>query len=93
MFNGNVMVANKGEIIYQQSYGYANFERDIKNTPNTKFRLASITKQFTAMLVMLAVQDGKLNINKAITHYERTICRRCYLFNDWWYVSLGASLL
>lgn len=68
-FNGSVLVADKGGIILQQGYGIANFEWHIKNTPDTKFRIASITKQFTAMLVMLAVQDNKLQLNKPIIHY------------------------
>lgn len=68
-FNGSVLVAHKGDIIHQKGYGYANFEWHIKNTPETKFRIASITKQFTAMLVMLAVQDHKLQLDKPLIHY------------------------
>lgn len=68
-FNGSVLVAEKGEIILEQGYGMANFEWNLKNASDTKFRLASITKQFTAMLVMLAVQDNKLQLNTPITHY------------------------
>lgn len=68
-FNGSVLVADNGKIIHQQGYGNANFEWHIKNTPDTKFRIASITKQFTAMLVMLAVQENKLQLDKPIIHY------------------------
>jgi len=68
-FNGSVLVAEDGDIIHKKGYGYANFEWDIKNTSDTKFRLASVTKQFTAMLIMLEVQDKRIDLIKPITEY------------------------
>ena len=52
MFNGTVLVAENGKVIYKKGFGLANMEWDISNTTDTKFRLGSITKQFTAMLIM-----------------------------------------
>ena len=49
-FNGSALVAENGKVIYKGAFGMANMEWNIPNTPDTKFRLGSITKQFTAML-------------------------------------------
>jgi len=65
-FNGSVLVAHKGEVIYKKGFGLANMEWDIPNKPDTKFRIASVTKQFTAMLVMQLVAKGKLDLHQAI---------------------------
>ncbi|WP_282148301.1 serine hydrolase [Algibacter lectus] len=68
-FNGSVLVANKGEVIFKKGYGMANMEWDMSNAPNTKHRLGSITKQFTAMLILQLAQDGKLDLQAPITSY------------------------
>lgn len=68
-FNGSVLVAENGNVIYTKGYGLANFEHDIPNRPDTKFRLASITKQFTAALVLQLVERGKLELHKPISAY------------------------
>src|SRR6266478_2512373 len=47
-FMGTVLVAEDGKILLDKGYGFANLEWQVPNTPTTKFRLASITKQFTA---------------------------------------------
>src|SRR5215211_3036064 len=47
-FSGSILVARDGQPIVSKSYGMANVELDVPNTPDTVFRLASITKQFTA---------------------------------------------
>jgi len=47
-FMGSVLVARDGKILFEKGYGLANAEWNIPNTPQTKFRLGSITKQFTA---------------------------------------------
>ncbi len=47
----------------------ANMEWNIPNTPDTKFRLGSITKQFTAMLIMQLVEQGKLKLDGKVTDY------------------------
>ena len=67
--SGSVLVADKGEVVYQGSFGMANSDWNLPNTAETKFRLASVTKQFTSMLTMLLVQDGKLELDAPITRY------------------------
>ena len=68
-FNGSVLVAEKGKLIYKKGYGMANMEWDIPNQSNTKFRLGSITKQFTSMLIMQLVEQGKLKLDVPISTY------------------------
>jgi len=51
LFSGAVLVAKDGEVIYSEGFGLANREWDIPNTIDTKFRLASVSKQFCTMLV------------------------------------------
>ncbi|MEL6650054.1 MAG: serine hydrolase domain-containing protein, partial [Bacteroidota bacterium] len=68
-FNGSVLVAQKGKIVYEDAFGYANFEWDVPNTIDTRFRLASVSKQFTAMLIMQLVAEGKLALNEPISTY------------------------
>ncbi|MGS0497065.1 serine hydrolase [Pseudoalteromonas mariniglutinosa] len=68
-FNGNVLVAKRGEVIFEKSYGYANFEWNIKNTADTKFRIGSITKQFTAMLILQLAQQNKLQLDAPLATY------------------------
>jgi len=68
-FNGSVLVSEQGKIIYKKGFGMANMEWDIPNEPNTKHRLGSITKQFTGMLILQLVAEGKLDLQKPITTY------------------------
>src|SRR5690606_17247410 len=69
LFNGSILVAQKGNVIFKKGVGYANMEWKIPNTTQTKFRLGSITKQFTSMLIMQLVNEGKLNLEGKITDY------------------------
>ncbi len=68
-FSGSVMVAQDGKVILSKGYGMANAEWGIPNRPDTKFRIASITKQFTAMLVMQQVSEGKIKLDGTISDY------------------------
>ncbi len=68
-FNGSVLVVDKGQVIYKKGFGMANMEWDIANTPDTKHRLGSITKQFTAMLIMQLVAEGKLDLQATVSKY------------------------
>lgn len=68
-FNGSVLVAQKDQTIFSGGFGLANFEHDVANTPNTKFRIGSITKQFTAMAVMVLQEQGKLKVTEPIGKY------------------------
>src|SRR5215468_1851591 len=68
-FNGTVLVAERGNVIYKKGFGLADMEWDIPNQPDTKFRLGSITKQFTSMLVMQLVEQGKVKLDGKLTDY------------------------
>ena len=68
-FNGSVLVSDQGKVIYKNGFGLANMEWNIPNQPNTKHRLGSITKQFTAMLILQLVAEGKLDLQTPITTY------------------------
>jgi len=68
-FSGSILVARDGQAIISKSYGMANVELDVPNTPNTVFRLASITKQFTATAIMMLQERGKLNVNDPFCKY------------------------
>ena len=69
LFNGSVIVAQNGKEILKKSYGKANFAWNVDNSSETKFRIGSLTKQFTALLILQLKQEGKLKLDdKIITH-------------------------
>lgn len=68
-FNGTVLVAEHGKVIYENGFGNANMEWNIPNTPDTKFMLGSLSKQLTAMLVLQLVNKGLIGLNKTISDY------------------------
>src|SRR4029450_1910860 len=68
-FNGSVLVARGEEVLFANGYGLANAEYDIPNTPQTKFRLGSITKQFTAAAILLLQERGKLSAQDPICKF------------------------
>ena len=68
-FSGSILIARDGQPIVSKSYGLANVELDVPNSANTVFRLASITKQFTAASVMMLQERGKLNTGDPICKY------------------------
>lgn len=69
LVNGAVLVAEKGRVIYRRAIGTANVEWDIPNALDTRFSLFSISKQFTAMLAMMMVEEGKLRLDGKILDY------------------------
>ncbi len=68
-FNGSVLIAKQGKVIYKKGFGMANMEWDIPNASNTKHRLGSITKQFTGMLILQLAEEGKIDLHVPITTY------------------------
>ncbi len=68
-FNGSALVADNGKVIYQKGVGLANMEWNIPNTSETKFRLGSITKQFTATLILQLVEQGKIKLDGKLIDY------------------------
>jgi CubicO group peptidase (beta-lactamase class C family) len=68
-FMGTVLVAEDGKILLDKGYGFANLEWQVPNTPATKFRLASITKQFTAASILVLEERGKLKVEDPVKKY------------------------
>jgi CubicO group peptidase (beta-lactamase class C family) len=68
-FMGSVLVARGAEVLLSKGYGAANLEWDVPNTPSTKFRLGSITKQFTAASILLLEERGRLKLEDPIKSY------------------------
>jgi CubicO group peptidase (beta-lactamase class C family) len=68
-FMGAALVAHDGRVLFSKGYGYANLEWNIANTPDTKFRLGSVTKQFTAASILLLEERGKLSVNDPVKKY------------------------
>ena len=72
-FMGSVAVSKNGSIIYSRSTGYADFENKIKADENSRYRIGSISKTFTSVLVMKAVEQNKLALNQTIGKYFPSI--------------------
>jgi len=68
-FNGSVLVGQNGNVIYEGGFGYANMDWQITNSPDTKFRVGSVTKQFTATIILKLVEQGRLSLDGTITDY------------------------
>ncbi len=74
-FMGAVLVARGGDVILSKGYGSANLEWSVPNSPPTKFRLGSITKQFTAAAILLLQERGKLTLDDPISTYVADVPR------------------
>jgi CubicO group peptidase (beta-lactamase class C family) len=68
-FSGSVLLASQGKPLVSKSYGYANAEWQVPNTPQTKFRIGSVTKQFTSMIVMQLREQGKIKLEDSVCLY------------------------
>jgi CubicO group peptidase (beta-lactamase class C family) len=66
---GSVAILKDGEMIYQKAYGFANMESKKKNDPNTLFRIGSISKTYTATLIMKAVEEGLLKLDDTLSEF------------------------
>ena len=64
-----VLIAQNGEILYQKGFGYANLENQIPITPQTKFRIGSITKQFVASTILKLQEDGLLKVTDHLSKF------------------------
>ena len=69
VFSGAVLVAKDGKPIFRKAFGMADREWDVANTPETRFRLGSITKQFTATAILQLAEQGKLSVDDPISKY------------------------
>ncbi len=68
-FMGSILVVQKGQVLLDEGYGFANLEWQIPNSSITKFRLGSLTKQFTAVAILLLEEQGKLKIIDLLNQY------------------------
>jgi CubicO group peptidase (beta-lactamase class C family) len=68
-FNGSVLIAEDGQIIFEKSYGLADEQTNRKLNDSTIFELASVSKQFTAMGIVQLKKDGKLSYQDDITKF------------------------
>lgn len=69
MFDGAVLVADSGKIIYKDAFGLANREWNIPNKTDTKFMIGSVSKPLTAMLMLIQVQKGLINLDSTVEDY------------------------
>jgi D-alanyl-D-alanine carboxypeptidase len=72
-FMGTVAVSRNGEVIYTRSVGYKDVESKLVSDINSKYRIGSISKTFTAALVFIAIEQGKLNLHMTIEEYFPTV--------------------
>ena len=68
-FMGSVLVARSGQVLVDKGYGYADLERQVPDTPETKFRLGSMSKQFTAAAILLLEERGELSTDDLVKKY------------------------
>lgn len=68
-FSGSVLVTQQGKILLAKGYSQANWENSTANTPDTRFYLASITKEFTAMAILMLQERGKLHVGDPLCNY------------------------
>ncbi|MBN2280672.1 MAG: beta-lactamase family protein [Candidatus Marinimicrobia bacterium] len=68
-FMGSIAVSKNGQIIYTQTVGFSDLENNIKANENSKYRIGSITKSFTTVLILKAVEEQKLDLNQTIDHW------------------------
>ncbi len=77
MFQGAIMIAMDGKIIYRKAFGLADMEWQIPNTPETKFEIASLGKAFTAAIVLQLVEEGRIRLedplSKHLSAYRKDI--------------------
>ncbi|MFD1551777.1 hypothetical protein DNU06_02240 [Putridiphycobacter roseus] len=66
---GNVSISKAGEEIYQYSLGYENYGQKSKNSENTKFRIGSVSKSFTAVMIMQLIEESKLSLNDKLESF------------------------
>lgn len=68
-FNGNVLVAIKGKIVYENAFGWANYPNQDKLTLNSQFELASISKTLTATAILQLMERGKLRLSDTVQRF------------------------
>lgn len=69
VFSGSVLVARDGSPVFNESFGFADAEFGIRNNTDTRFRIASVTKQFTAAAILLLQEQGRLRLSDSVSKY------------------------
>jgi CubicO group peptidase (beta-lactamase class C family) len=69
LFSGTVLIAQNGKVLLDKGYGWADRDQRLLNHPATRFRIAGVTKQFTAMAILLLQEQGKLRVQDLICLY------------------------
>jgi CubicO group peptidase (beta-lactamase class C family) len=69
LFNGSILVAEKGKIVYKNSFGYSDRSRSISHSENTPFNLASLSKPFTSLAILQLAQKGKLKLDNLVVSH------------------------
>ena len=68
-FSGAVLIAKDGKILLRKAYGNANYDLNVPNTPETVFRIGSVTKLFTAFSILQIEEKGLLSVNDPVVKY------------------------
>jgi CubicO group peptidase (beta-lactamase class C family) len=68
-FMGSVAISHNDSIIYSKSVGYADVQNNLRTNSDTKFRIGSLTKTFTAALVLKAIEESKLKLGDLLSYY------------------------
>lgn len=68
-YMGTVLLAENGQIKFARSLGYADVEKDIKNVIETRYRIGSISKMFTSVLVFQSIENGKLSLETSLADF------------------------
>jgi CubicO group peptidase (beta-lactamase class C family) len=68
-FNGTVLVAKKGKVIFEKAYGYRDAEQKILHAVNDIFQIGSVSKQITATVIMQLQEEGKLSVNDKLSRF------------------------
>ncbi len=68
-FSGVALIADKGKVVYHKAFGYRNFETQEPNDTTSIFELASVSKQFTATLIMMLKEEGKMGYDDPVEKY------------------------
>ena len=66
---GTVLVARKGRVLFRHSYGMANYELQVPNSPETRFHLASVSKAFTAAAILQLQEQGRLSVADPLSRF------------------------
>jgi CubicO group peptidase (beta-lactamase class C family) len=68
-FSGSIAAVKDGKILFRKAYGYANIEHKVENTTETKYKIWSITKQFTAAAILILEERGFLRVEDSLKKY------------------------